>query len=86
LLIDLSWSSSRLEGNTKKASWKAFLLIRLMKYFDFGWTIWIMLKMAEEYNNEFSEKDIFYKGQAKPYQMRQFLKLVERHNLKLEDE
>ncbi len=26
------------------------------------------------------------KGQAKPYQMRQFLKLVERHNLKLEDE
>ena len=26
------------------------------------------------------------KGQAKPYQMRQFLKLVERHDLKLEDE
>jgi predicted RNA binding protein YcfA (HicA-like mRNA interferase family) len=26
------------------------------------------------------------KGQAKPYQMRQFLKLVEKHNLKLEDE
>ena len=26
------------------------------------------------------------KGQAKPYQMHQFLKLVERHNLKLEDE
>lgn len=25
------------------------------------------------------------KDQAKPYQMRQFLKLVERHNLKLED-
>lgn len=25
------------------------------------------------------------KGQAKPYQVRQFLKLVERHNLKLED-
>ena len=25
------------------------------------------------------------KGQAKPYQMRQFLKLVEKHNLKLED-
>jgi hypothetical protein len=25
-------------------------------------------------------------GQAKPYQMRQFLKLVEQHNLKLEDE
>jgi predicted RNA binding protein YcfA (HicA-like mRNA interferase family) len=26
------------------------------------------------------------KGQAKPYNMRQFLKLVEKHNLKLEDE
>jgi len=26
------------------------------------------------------------KGQAKSYQMRQFLKLVERHNLKLEEE
>jgi predicted RNA binding protein YcfA (HicA-like mRNA interferase family) len=26
------------------------------------------------------------KGQAKPYQMRQFLKLVEKYNLKLEDE
>ena len=26
------------------------------------------------------------KGQAKPYQMRQFLKLVEKHDLKLEDE
>ena len=26
------------------------------------------------------------KGQAKPYQIRQFLKLVEKHNLKLEDE
>ena len=26
------------------------------------------------------------KGQAKAYQMRQFLKLVEKHNLKLEDE
>ena len=26
------------------------------------------------------------KGQAKPYQMRQFLRLVEKHNLKLEDE
>jgi hypothetical protein len=26
------------------------------------------------------------RGQAKPYQMRQFLKLVERHSLKLEDE
>jgi predicted RNA binding protein YcfA (HicA-like mRNA interferase family) len=26
------------------------------------------------------------KGQAKPYQMRQFLKLVEKHNLRLEDE
>ena len=26
------------------------------------------------------------KGQAKPYQMRQFLKLIEKHNLKLEDE
>ena len=26
------------------------------------------------------------KGHAKPYQMRQFLKLIERHNLKLEDE
>ena len=26
------------------------------------------------------------KGQAKPYQMRQFLRLVETHNLKLEDE
>ena len=26
------------------------------------------------------------KGQAKPYQIRQFLKLVERYNLKLEDE
>ena len=25
-------------------------------------------------------------GQAKPYQMRQFLKLVEQYNLKLEDE
>ncbi|MFO7646158.1 MAG: type II toxin-antitoxin system HicA family toxin [Desulfosarcina sp.] len=25
-------------------------------------------------------------GQAKPYQIRQFLKLVEKHNLKLEDE
>ena len=25
------------------------------------------------------------KGQAKPYQMRQFLKLVEKHNLKLGD-
>ncbi len=25
------------------------------------------------------------KGQAKPYQIRQFLRLVERHNLKLED-
>ena len=25
------------------------------------------------------------KGQAKPYQIRQFLKLVEKHNLKLED-
>jgi len=25
------------------------------------------------------------KGQAKPYQMGQFLKLVEKHNLKLED-
>ena len=26
------------------------------------------------------------KGEAKPYQIRQFLRLVERHNLKLEDE
>jgi len=26
------------------------------------------------------------KGQAKPYQMRQFLRLAEKHNLKLEDE
>jgi len=26
------------------------------------------------------------RGQAKPYQMRQFLKTVERHSLKLEDE
>ena len=26
------------------------------------------------------------KGQAKPYQTRQFLKLVEKHNLKLESE
>jgi hypothetical protein len=26
------------------------------------------------------------KGQAKQYQMRQFLRLVEKHNLKLEDE
>ena len=26
------------------------------------------------------------KGQAKPYQIRQVLKLVEKHNLKLEDE
>jgi len=26
------------------------------------------------------------RGQAKPYQMRQFLKLVEKHNLKLENE
>ena len=26
------------------------------------------------------------KGKAKPYQIRQFLKLVEKHNLKLEDE
>ena len=26
------------------------------------------------------------KGQAKPYQMRQFLKLVEKHNLELEDD
>ena len=26
------------------------------------------------------------KGQAKPYQIRQFLKLVEKHNLKLGDE
>lgn len=26
------------------------------------------------------------KGEAKPYQIRQFLKLVERYNLKLEDE
>ena len=26
------------------------------------------------------------KGQAKPYQMRQFLKLIERHSLKLEDD
>jgi predicted RNA binding protein YcfA (HicA-like mRNA interferase family) len=25
------------------------------------------------------------KGQAKPYQIRQFLRLVEKHNLKLED-
>jgi len=26
------------------------------------------------------------KGQAKPYQIRQFLKLIEKHDLKLEDE
>jgi len=26
------------------------------------------------------------KGEAKPYQIRQFLKLVERHNLRLEDD
>ena len=26
------------------------------------------------------------KGQAQPYQIRQFLKMVERHNLKLEDD
>jgi len=26
------------------------------------------------------------KGQAKPYQIRQFLKLVERHSLELEEE
>jgi len=26
------------------------------------------------------------KGQTKPYQMRQFLKLIERHNLKLEED
>jgi hypothetical protein len=26
------------------------------------------------------------KGQAKPYQIRQFLKLVEKHDFKLEDE
>ena len=26
------------------------------------------------------------RGQAKPYQMRQFLKLVEKHNLELEDD
>jgi predicted RNA binding protein YcfA (HicA-like mRNA interferase family) len=27
-----------------------------------------------------------FKGQAKPYQIRQFLKLVERHSLKLQEE
>jgi predicted RNA binding protein YcfA (HicA-like mRNA interferase family) len=27
-----------------------------------------------------------HKGQAKPYQMRQFLKIVEKHNLKLEED
>ena len=26
------------------------------------------------------------KGEVKPYQVRQFLKIVEKHNLKLEDE
>jgi hypothetical protein len=26
------------------------------------------------------------KGEAKPYQIRQFLKLVERHNLRLEED
>jgi predicted RNA binding protein YcfA (HicA-like mRNA interferase family) len=26
------------------------------------------------------------KGQAKPYQMRQFLKLIERHSLRLEED
>jgi hypothetical protein len=26
------------------------------------------------------------KGEAKPYQIRQFLKIVERHDLRLEDE
>jgi hypothetical protein len=26
------------------------------------------------------------KGEAKPYQIRQFLKLIERYNLRLEDE
>ena len=27
-----------------------------------------------------------HKGQAKPYQMRQFLKIVEKHDLKLEED
>jgi predicted RNA binding protein YcfA (HicA-like mRNA interferase family) len=50
------------------------------------------LSRTEGSHNIFSRPDIpelvnlqNVKGQAKPYQMRQFLKLVEKHNLKLED-
>ena len=51
------------------------------------------LSRSEGSHHIFSRSDIpelvnlqNVKGQAKPYQMRQFLKLVEKHNLKLEDD
>ena len=54
----------------------------------FGFT----LSRTEESHHIFTQPDIpelvnlqNVKGQAKPYQIRQFLKLVEKYNLKLEE-
>jgi predicted RNA binding protein YcfA (HicA-like mRNA interferase family) len=62
-------------------------MINLVKGFGFD------LARTEGSHHIFSRSDIpelvnlqDVKGQAKPYQIRQFLKLVEKHNLKLEDD
>jgi len=54
---------------------------------------WFRLSRAEGSHHIFIHPDIpelvnlqEVKGQAKPYQMRQFLKMVERYSLKLEED
>jgi predicted RNA binding protein YcfA (HicA-like mRNA interferase family) len=61
-------------------------MVNLVRGFGFD------LSRTEGSHHIFSRSDIpelvnlqNVKGQAKPYQMRQFLKLVEKHNLNLED-
>jgi len=61
-------------------------MVNLVRGFGFK------ISRTEDNHHIFSRPDIpelvnlqNVKGQAKPYQMRQFLKLVEKHNLKLED-
>ncbi len=62
-------------------------MVNLVKSFGFK------LNRTDGSHHIFSRPDIpelvnlqDVKGQAKPYQIRQFLKLVEKHDLKLEDE
>ena len=62
-------------------------MVRLVEGFGFN------LSRTDGSHHIFSRSDIpeivnlqDVKGQANPYQMRQFLKLIEKHNLKLEDD